>query len=486
MLLSKLDETQPDIEIRGITADSREVRPGYLFAAIPGSKADGSKYIQDALINGASVILAQEGTVLPEGAKALLIEDKNPRRELARMSSIYYGEQPDVIVAVTGTSGKTSTVAFTQQIWHLLGITQCASVGTLGVRGPGLMRSGSLTTPDAVSLHAELADLAAAGISHLAMEASSHGLDQYRLDFVKVTAAGYTNLSRDHLDYHQSMEEYFIAKSRLFSDVLMRSGIGVINADDEYAERLVDICKKAGHKFFTYGEGGKDIRLIKHELRPAGQDISLEVMGQKFDVTIPLVGKFQVINALCALGLVLAGDGEVDTVVPLLSQLRGVAGRLELVPGHPSGAAIYVDYAHKPAAVEAVLNTLRPHTEGRLICIIGCGGDRDAGKRPIMGRIAAGLSDMVIVTDDNPRSENAAHIRAAVREGAPDAIEIGDRAKAIEWAINELRKGDVLVIAGKGHEQGQIIGDTVLPFDDVAMAKKIISNMKMTGMKVGA
>ncbi len=486
MQLSKLADTPVDTEIRGLTADSRQVRPGYLFAAIPGSKANGSQFIEDALMHGASVILAQKGTVLPKGATAILLESENPRREVARMASVFYEIQPEVIAAVTGTSGKTSTAAFTQQLWHLLGITQCASLGTLGVRGPGLVRSGSLTTPDAVSLHAELADLAAVGITHLAMEASSHGLDQYRLDFVKVTAAGYTNLSRDHLDYHASMDEYFAAKSRLFSDVLARSGVAVLNADDEYYEMLAAICKDAGRKAFSYGVKGKEIKLLKHALQPAGQDISLEVMGQKFDVTIPLVGHFQVINALCALGLVLAGDGEADTVVPLLSQLRGVPGRLEQVQGHPEGAAIYVDYAHKPGAVEAVLNALRPHTEGRLICMIGCGGDRDTGKRPIMGRIAAGLSDMVIVTDDNPRSENPADIRAAVREGAPDAIEIGDRAKAIEWAVSELRKGDVLVIAGKGHEQGQIIGDTTHPFDDVAVAKKVLLGMKMTNVKVGA
>lgn len=478
MRLSQLIDTDAqDVEIQGLSADSRDVRNGYIFAALSGSKANGNSFISDALMHGASVILAENGTVLPADSKAILIENENPRKALAKLAAKFYKLQPDVIAAVTGTSGKTSTASFTQQLWHLFGITQCASIGTLGVRGPGLIRSGSLTTPDTISLHAELADLASAGITHLAMEASSHGLDQYRLDGVRITAAGYTNLSRDHLDYHANMDDYFIAKARLFSEILERSGIAVLNADDEYCEKLHAICKKSGHKVFTYGHKGKEIRLLKHALRPVGQDVSIDVMGHEFHVTIPLVGHFQVMNALCALGLVLAGDGDPQTVVPLLSQLRGVPGRLQLVPGHPLGAAIYVDYAHKPAAVEAVLNTLRPHTEGRLFCVIGCGGDRDVGKRPIMGRIASGLADVVVVTDDNPRSENPATIRAAIMEGASDAHEIGDRREAIEWAISELKRGDVLVIAGKGHEQGQIIGDVVEPFDDVQVAKESIENL---------
>lgn len=478
MRLSQLiDIDAIDIEIQGLSADSRDVRKGYIFAALPGSKANGNNFISDALMHGASAVLAEKGTALPPGSEAILIEDENPRKALAKLAAKFYKIQPDVIAAVTGTSGKTSTASFTQQIWHLFGITQCASLGTLGVRGPGLIRSGSLTTPDTVSLHAELADLAAVGITHLAMEASSHGLDQYRLDGVRVTAAGYTNLSRDHLDYHASMDDYFMAKARLFSEILERSGIAVLNADDVYHERMEDVCKKSGRKIFSYGGSGKDIRLIKHGLCPAGQDVVLSVFGQEFQVTIPLVGHFQTINALCALGLALAGDGEPKSVVPLLSQLRGVPGRLQLVPGHPEGAAVYVDYAHKPAAVEAVLNTLRPHTQGRLFCIIGCGGDRDVGKRPIMGRIASGLADVVVVTDDNPRSENPALIRASIMEGACDAHEIGDRRKAIQWAIEALQKGDVLVIAGKGHEQGQIIGEVVEPFDDVQVAQEIIRDL---------
>ena len=477
MQLTQLINAGYDVPIEGLTADSRQVRPGYLFAALPGNKVDGGDYINDALMHGASAILARTGTKLPAGAKATLIESDNPRKELAYIASEFYRLQPEVIAAVTGTSGKTSTVAFTQQLWSLYGITQSASLGTLGMRGPNLATSGSLTTPDTVSLHAALADLAAAEITHLAMEASSHGLDQHRLDGVRISAAGYTNLSRDHLDYHADMEEYFLAKARLFTELLQRNGVAVINADDEYGDRLAALSVKAGHKVVTYGEKGKDIRILKRALVPSGQRVTVSVFGQEYDVVIPLAGQFQVMNALCALGLVLSGDGDAQSIVPLLSQLRGVPGRLQLVSGHPRGAAVYVDYAHKPAAVEAVLNTLRPHTEGRLVCLIGCGGDRDAGKRPIMGRIASGLSDLVIVTDDNPRSEDPAQIRAAVLEGAPDATEIGDRREAIAWAVAQLKKGDVLVIAGKGHEQGQIIGARVEPFDDVKVAQESIKNL---------
>lgn len=478
MLLSQLINTPRDIDIRGVTADSRQVRPGYLFAALPGSKTNGAKFVDDAVMHGAVAVIGEKGTQVPADGNTILITVGNARKSLSEIATKFYERQPDIITAVTGTSGKTSTVYFTQQLWTLMGIEMCASLGTLGVRAPGISTYGSLTTPDTVALHAALADLAAAGITHLAMEASSHGLDQYRLDGVHVTAAAYTNLSRDHLDYHQTMDDYFTAKARLFSDVLERQGRAVLNADDEYYERIAKIAKDSGHRIISYGEMGEDIRLLKRALQPAGQDVSVSVFGRQYDLTLPLVGQFQVMNALCALGLVLAGDGDADTVVPLLSKLEGVPGRLQLVSGHPEGAAVYVDYAHKPAAIEAVLNALRPHTDGRLVCLFGCGGNRDIGKRPIMGRIASGLADLVIVTDDNPRDENPKHIRAAVLEGASDAMEIGDRREAIRWAIDDLKKGDVLVIAGKGHEQGQIIGDRVEPFDDVKEARKAIEIMK--------
>lgn len=477
MRLSQLIETDINVDVTGVTADSRLVKKGNVFVAIPGSKANGNQFIADAIMHGARVIVAEEGADLPEGSEAQILIVPNARLALAQIAAHYYGRQPQVIAAVTGTSGKTSTVTFTQQLWELSGIAQSASIGTLGVRGPGLVRSGSLTTPDTVSLHAELSDLASVGITHLAMEASSHGLDQYRLDAVNISIAAYTNLSRDHLDYHSDMDEYFAAKMRLFANV-MKHGIAVLNADDDYFEKVSAICAKAGHRTVTYGEEGSDIKILSRTAEPMGQRLKLSVYGKEFELTLPLVGKFQVLNALCALGIVIAEDAEVDVVVPLLSRLQGVPGRLQLVSGHPKNAAVYVDYAHKPAALEAVLATLRPHTKGRLVCLVGCGGDRDAGKRPVMGRIATGLSDLVIITDDNPRSEDPAEIRSAMMEGAPDATEIGDRRKAIEYAIEELEEGDVLVIAGKGHEQGQIIADRVEPFDDVKIAKETIEKLK--------
>ncbi len=466
MLLSALTHSKRDIPIAGLTADSRQVREGYLFAALPGSKQDGTAFIPDAIAHGAAAILAPEGTII-DNDDIVLITDDNPRRALAHMAAKYYAQQPRVIAAVTGTSGKTSTVSFTQQLWALAGITHSASLGTLGIRAPGMNRYGSLTTPDTVSLHAQLADLAAAGVTHLAMEASSHGLDQYRLDGVNITAAAYTNLSRDHLDYHADMDDYFAAKARLFNDILPDTGVAVIHIDDLYGKVLFDICAKRNLNALTMGTGDADIALLSRTPHPAGQDITLRVLGETFDVRLPLVGDFQVLNALAALGLVLAEGQKPGDIVPLLAKLQGVPGRLQLVPGHKKGAAVYVDYAHKPGALETVLKTLRPHTEGRLVCLIGCGGDRDPGKRPMMGRIAATLADVAIITDDNPRSENPASIRAAMMADAPGAIEIPGRHDAIRRGVAMLEKGDVLVVAGKGHEQGQIIGDEVLPFDDV-------------------
>lgn len=470
MLLSALTETKRDIPITGLTADSRQVREGYLFAALPGSKQDGAKFISDAILHGARAILAGDD-VSVDNDDIILIRDKNPRRALAKIAAKYYAQQPKVIVAVTGTSGKTSTVSFTQQLWTLTGIEHSASLGTLGIRAPGMNRYGSLTTPDTVSLHAQLADLAAAGITHLAMEASSHGLDQFRLDGVEINAAAYTNLSRDHLDYHADMDEYFAAKARLFTELLPQNGTAVIHSDDPYGQKLVEMCRTRGLKIMRFGTGDVEISLQSRTPQPSGQDITLKIQGETFNIRLPLVGDFQVMNALAALGLVLAEGKKAGDIVPLLAQLQGVPGRLQLVPGHAKGAAVYVDYAHKPAALETVLKTLRPHTEGRLVCLIGCGGDRDPGKRPMMGRIAATIADTAIITDDNPRTEDAAKIRAAMMADAPGAIEIGGRREAIRKAVAMLGRGDVLVVAGKGHEQGQIIGEQVLPFDDVEEVK---------------
>lgn len=466
MFLSALTKTDRDVAITGITADSREVRDGYLFAALPGNKQDGAKFIGAAITNGARAILAAPGTVIKDD-DIILVEDANPRRALAMMAARFYGQQPKTIVAVTGTSGKTSTVSFVQQLWTLAGIQKAASLGTLGVRAPGMNTYGSLTTPDTVNLHAQLADLAAAGITHLAMEASSHGLDQYRLDGVHLAAAAYTNLSRDHLDYHADMDDYFAAKQRLFTEILPVDGTAVIQAGDAYGVKLIDTCRARGLNVVTFGTMDADIALVSRTPRPDGQDITLRVAGDDYTVRLPLVGEFQVMNALTALGLVMAGGLDAKMAVPLLEKLSGVPGRLQLVPGHKKGAAVYVDYAHKPAALESVLQALRPHTQGRLICLIGCGGDRDPGKRPMMGRIAATLADIAIITDDNPRTENPAAIRAAMMADAPGAQEIEGRHEAIRHAVSLLQAGDVLVVAGKGHEQGQIVGDNVLPFDDV-------------------
>ncbi len=467
--------TDKNLPIDGVTSDSRQVKKNYLFAALSGKKMDGAQFIEDAIHHGASIILAEEGVELPKDAPEYvqIINDKNPRQAFAKIAAKFYQIQPDNIVAVTGTSGKTSTVSFVQQLWHLSGLKACASLGTLGLRGPGMRRYGSLTTPGTQALHADLADLKAAGINHLAMEASSHGLDQYRLDGVQTKVAAFTNLSRDHLDYHKDMNEYFMAKARLFSELLEEDGQAVINADDDYADRLIQICKEHKHEVITFGQKGEQLKLLKRDPKPDGQDIEISVFGETYSISLPLVGEFQVMNALCALGLVLAQDNDPKKYVPLLKDLRGVPGRLQLV-GAPAKGAIYVDYAHKPAALEMVLRTLRPHTANNLICVFGCGGNRDPGKRAIMGKISDDLADKIIVTDDNPRYEDATQIRMQILDAVPRAIEIPDRAIAIQKSISELEEGDVLVIAGKGHEQGQIIGEKVHPFDDVEEVLKAI------------
>ncbi len=466
----------PDPEITALAADSRQVKRGALFAAMPGNRADGRAFIDMAAHNGAAAVLAVPGTNVPDGV--VLIADENPRYALAQIAARFYKRQPAQIVAVTGTNGKTSTVYFTQQLWEALGI-KAVSLGTLGIRGAGLMHGGSMTTPDPITLHAQLADLASSGFEHVAMEASSHGLAQHRLDALKLRAAGFTNLTRDHLDYHPTMEDYLAAKARLFTDVLADDGVAVINADIPEFAHLRSLCRM---RVLSFGRGG-DIKLVSREPLPQGQALHLSVGGKDYKFTLPLVGAFQAMNALCALGLVMAeAPDDVarnDKLIDALSRLQGAPGRLQLVPGHVAGGAVYVDYAHTPDALENVIAALRPHTAGKLYCLFGCGGDRDPGKRPIMGRIAAEQADVAIVTDDNPRTEDAAKIRAAVMDGTSGkAREIGDRRKAIHEIVSLLREGDVLVIAGKGHEQGQIIGDRVEPFDDVAEAANAIAHLK--------
>ena len=392
------------------------------------------------------------------------------------MAAAFYGRQPETVVAVTGTSGKSSTVAFARQIWSHLGKSS-ASIGTIGIDSDPIQRYGTLTTADPVQLHADLAALADAGVTSAAMEASSHGLDQFRLDGVTVKAAGFTTFGRDHLDYHATTGAYFDAKLRLFTEVLAPGGVAVLNADiPEYA-RLAEAAKDAGHPIFSYGVHGQDLRIESRTATSTGQSVTLRIDGVSREIAFPLAGEFQLMNALCALGLVMAGGGETpDRLVTALEALKGVRGRLEHVATLPNGASVYVDYAHKPDALVAILEALRPHAQ-RLVVAFGCGGDRDPGKRPLMGEIAARLADSVIVTDDNPRSEDPAAIRAAVLAGAIGAAEIGDRAEAIATGIKSLETGDVFVIAGKGHEQGQIVGDTIRPFDDATVARQVVAEL---------
>lgn len=481
-----VNDNAREMVIAGLSSDSRTVRPGYLFAALPGTKNKGEDYINDAIQNGAVAVLAQPGTSLPPSAGGVvLIEDPNPRRRFSRMAAKFFSTQPETVVAVTGTNGKTSVASFCRQIWATLQHSS-ATIGTLGVEAPQLNWPQSatgynLTTPDAVTLHQELADLAKEGVTHLAMEASSHGMEQYRLDGVRVRAAAFTNLTRDHLDYHGSMGAYFNAKARLFSEILPGGGLAVINADSDYAKRVVDLCETFGHEVLLYGTKGRDITLVSQKPTTRGQKLVINVFGDKYTVDVPVAGTFQAGNILCALGLTLGLETDPSRYplyIKALESLHGVRGRLELVGTHPNGAPIYVDYAHTPDALENVLHALRPHTNNRLHVVFGCGGDRDAGKRPLMGAIATKLADHVIVTDDNPRSENPKRIRQEILAAAPKATDIGDRRQAIEAAVSSLKAGDVLVIAGKGHEQGQIIDRVTHPFDDAMEARAALKRIK--------
>ncbi|MDG5494961.1 UDP-N-acetylmuramoyl-L-alanyl-D-glutamate--2,6-diaminopimelate ligase [Niveispirillum sp. BGYR6] len=464
-----------DPPITGLTADSRKVVPGTLFAALPGTVRDGRDFIPQAIASGAVAILAPKGTSLPEGAgDVVLIEDTNPRRRLALLAAAFHGEQPAHIAAVTGTNGKTSTAQFTRQLWQALG-HKAGAMGTLGLVADGFPETPSLTTPDPVALHATLADVARGGVTHLAMEASSHGLDQFRLDGVVVEAAGFTNLTRDHLDYHGTMAAYLAAKLALFDRVMPKGATAVINADIPEFEQIASVAHARKQTIIGFGTAGKELRVIDATPLPHGQRLELELFGKRRTLELPLVGRFQVWNALCALGLVIGTGTEPERAADCLVNLTGVRGRLEMVATLPNGAAVYVDYAHTPDGLETVLRSVRPHTHGRLSVVFGCGGDRDKGKRPMMGRIAAELADRVIVTDDNPRSEVPATIRAEVMAGCPGATEVDDRAKAIALAVGELGPGDVLVLAGKGHEQGQIIGNEVRPFDDATVARAAVA-----------
>ncbi|MSO66480.1 MAG: UDP-N-acetylmuramoyl-L-alanyl-D-glutamate--2,6-diaminopimelate ligase [Pseudolabrys sp.] len=458
-----IDANHAGIEIAGVSADSRKIRPGFLFVAIAGAKADGAHFAKLAAAAGCVAVAAEQHPGgLPD--TVAFVSVKNARRALALVAAKFYSRQPKTIAAVTGTSGKTSVAAFTRQIWTALGM-QAASIGTVGVVSPNGEKYGSLTTPDPVELHRTLDRLAAEGVTHLALEASSHGLDQHRLDGVRIAAGAFTNLSRDHLDYHPTIEAYLAAKLRLFDALIAPGGTAVIGADDCYAGQVVEAAKKRGLKIFTVGEQGDDIKLADGVIDGFAQVIDITHGGKTYRIKLPLVGGFQVQNAAVAAGLAIATGAEPRQVFAALSSLTGAKGRLENV-GTRNGAPIFIDYAHKPDALAKALQALRPYAKGKMVVVFGAGGDRDTGKRAIMGRIASENADRVIVTDDNPRSENPAAIRAAILAAAPGATDIGDRAEAIRKAIADLKSGDVLLIAGKGHEMGQIIGDKIVPFSD--------------------
>ena len=452
------------LELCGISADSRTIKPGDLFVAMAGTKDDGLRFVRQAITSGAAAVMAERVPPLPLPDGVAFIKVDDARRALAFAAAKFFPRQPRVIAAVTGTSGKTSVAAFTRQIWTTLG-EQAASIGTVGLVSPTREVYGSLTTPEAVSLHQTLDALAAEGVTHLAMEASSHGLDQHRLDGVRVTAGAFTNLSRDHLDYHPTLEAYLAAKLRLFTDLIRPRGAAVIAADNEHAEAVIAAARGRRLRLVTVGTRGEGIRLLEIGIDGFAQLLKLGHAGREYAVRLPLPGTFQIENAMVAAGLVIATGGEPAATFAALAQLKGAKGRLELV-GENNGAPIFVDYAHKPDALAKALEALRPYASGRLAVVFGCGGDRDAGKRPMMGAIAAQMADRVVVTDDNPRTESPAAIRAAILQAAPGAVEIGDRREAIGVSIAQLRRGDVLLIAGKGHETGQIIGKQVLPFSD--------------------
>jgi UDP-N-acetylmuramoyl-L-alanyl-D-glutamate--2,6-diaminopimelate ligase len=464
--------------IRGLTADSRAVAPGFLFAALPGARADGRTFIGAAVAAGAAAVLAPAGTTWPEGVQAVpLVSSPDPRRTLALLAAGFHRAQPGTLVAVTGTNGKTSTVDFMRQFWTLEG-RHAASLGTLGLVAEGFAPGPSLTTPDPVALHATLAELARGGVTHAAMEASSHGLDQRRLDGVRLAAAGFSNLTRDHLDYHGDMAAYRAAKLRLFDVLLPPGAAAVANADMEAESlgALRGIAAARGLRLLTVGEAGEALRLLRQVPRPDGQELELEAFGARATVRLSLPGRFQADNALMAAALAVATGLEAERVLALLPRLAGVRGRMELAARLPNGAAVYVDYAHTPDALERLLAALRPHVApgARLHVVFGAGGDRDPGKRPLMGAACARHADVCWVTDDNPRGEDPAAIRRAVLAACPGGIDAGERAGAIARALAALGPGDVLAVAGKGHESGQTIGAVTHPFDDVAVVRGLL------------
>jgi UDP-N-acetylmuramoyl-L-alanyl-D-glutamate--2,6-diaminopimelate ligase len=461
-----IDPQAEAVAVSGLAVDSRAVKPGDLFFALAGHKTDGARFIDAAISSGA---VAVAGDHPPPGAcRVPFVTTPNPRRALALAAAKFFSRQPQTIAAVTGTSGKTSVAAFTRQIWQRLGHAS-ASIGTIGLVSPKRTVYGSLTTPDPIALHRQLDEIASEGVTHLAFEASSHGLDQYRLDGVRIVAGGFTNLSRDHMDYHPDVAHYLAAKLRLFRELIAPDGAAVISADHDCSQAVIDAARARRLRIVTVGRkgdgAGEGIRLVEADIDGFAQKLDLEHRGRRHAVRLPLVGEFQIENALVAAGLAIGTGSEPKAVFAELELLEGARGRLERV-AERNGAPIFVDYAHKPDALAKALQALRPYAKRKLVVVFGAGGDRDAGKRPLMGAIAAGNADSVIVTDDNPRGENPDTIRSAILSAAKGAKEIGDRAEAIRTAIAALQPGDALLIAGKGHETGQIVGDRTLPFSD--------------------
>ena len=469
MRLGALIGTDDAANVTGFAIDHRKVAPGTVFGAFQGLKVNGEDFIAAAIASGAVAVVARAEAKV-EGA--LHISDYDPRRAFALIAAKFFAPFPETIVAVTGTNGKTSVVELTRQLWHMAG-ERGASIGTLGVTTPDERVVTGLTTPDIVTFLSNMAGLKREGVSHVAYEASSHGLHQYRAEGPRVAAGAFTNLSRDHLDYHGDMANYFTAKLRLFSEVIADDGTAVIWADDgAHSAKVIDLARERGLRLMRVGEAGEELRITKRATSQLGQVLSVTVEGNSYTIKLPLIGAYQAANALVAAALVIASGGDAATTFANLARVQPVRGRLERAVITKAGAPVYIDYAHTPDALAAAVAALRPHAKGRLILVFGAGGDRDAGKRKEMGKIAAKDADVVIVTDDNPRSEAPAQIRQAILEGAPGAREIGDRREAIAGAIAMAGGDDIVLVAGKGHELGQIVGDRVLPFDDVEVARE--------------
>ena len=469
-------------EINGITCDSRKVEPGFLFAALPGNEVDGADYINHAVERGASAILCRK-SVNPKLEKDVaLIQVDRPRKAYAKIVAQYYGAFPERVYAVTGTSGKSSVVWFVRQLLQAVDI-KAASIGTMGAFGPGFFEKGSLTSPDPVKLHGTIQRVMdEAGVTDVALEASSHGLDQYRLDGLKVDIAAFTNFSHEHLDYHETLEAYLEAKKRLFNTLLSRKGVAVLNADFPEYEELHNIVAGKGKRVLSYGHHGSDLTILTEEATEGGCSLVVQCDGEGFDLNLKLFGLFQSMNVLCAIGMIIAAHPDIEKakLFEAAATLKAVPGRMEAFLGHPKGAKVFVDYAHKPNALESVLKEVRNHTKGHVHVVFGCGGDRDKMKRGQMGKLAAQLADYVVITDDNPRSEDPADIRSAIHAQVPDAENIGNRREAIRFALSRLAPEDSLIIAGKGHETGQLVGATLHPFDDRDVAREEIKALEQT------